>query len=108
MNRLKALRTEKGLRQTDLAEILKTKQQTIARYESGEREPDIATICRLCDIFDCTADYLLGRSTNPKPSILDTDASLLQAYHDAPPSVITAINALLQPYQKESEADQVI
>ena len=96
------------MKQSDLAKLLNCSATTISNYEVGYRDLDSETICRLCDIFGCTADYLLGRSGNPKPVISDADASLLQAYHDAPPSVITAINALLQPYQKENEADQAI
>lgn len=108
MNRIKALRQERNLRQSDLAVLLNTKPQTVSHYEKGDRGLDVETIQRLCDVFDCTADYLLGRSSNPKAEISDADAALLQAYHDAPPSVVTAINALLQPYQKEGEADQAI
>lgn len=108
MIRLKELRASKKWRQEDLAKLLSTTQQTVARYENGEREPDIDTICRLCEIFGCTADYLLGRSTNASPVITDDDASLLEAYHAAPYSVASAICTLLQPYKKENEADQAI
>ena len=107
MNRIKDLRLRNRWRQSDLADALNTKQQTIARYESGEREPDIDTILRLCDIFGCTADYLLGRSANPSPVISDADTALLQAYHAAPPSVAEAISVLLQPYQKD-EAENAV
>lgn len=106
MTRIKTLRLRQNLRQVDLAGLLKTTQQSIARYESGDREPDLATIHRLCDIFGVTADYLLGRSENPAPAVSDADAALLAAFHAAPPSIVTAISALLQPYQQESAADR--
>ena len=80
----------------------------MSHYENGDRGLDVETIFRLCDIFGCTADYLLGRSSSPTPEISDADAALLAAFHAAPPSVVTAITALLQPYQKESEAEQAI
>ena len=108
MNRIKALRAERSWRQKDLAELLNTTQQTIGRYETENLGLDAATICALCDIFGCTADYLLGRSSNPAPEISDADAALLAAFRAAPPSVVTAITALLQPYQKESEADRAV
>jgi Predicted transcriptional regulators len=107
MNRIRQLRQEKGWRQEDLAEQLNTKRQTVGNYETGERGIDMETICRICDIFGCTADYLLGRSSSPAPVISDEDAALLQAFHVAPPSVAAAIITLLQPYQKGNEADQV-
>jgi transcriptional regulator with XRE-family HTH domain len=30
-------------------------------YECGIREPPISTICRICELFGCSADWLLGR-----------------------------------------------
>lgn len=108
MNRIRQLRQQIGWTQEDLAKRLNVSYQAIGHYETGARSIDANLICTLCEIFECTADYLLCRSSNPKSSISDADAMLLQAYHGAPPSVVTAINALLQPYQKESEADQVM
>lgn len=110
MDRLRELRINEGWRQSDLAAKLNAKQQTIARYENGEREPDLDTLGRLCDIFGVTSDYLLGRSSNPQPVISDDDAELLSAFHTAPLSVRAAITTLLQPYQEEdkNEADQAI
>ncbi|MCL2370742.1 MAG: helix-turn-helix domain-containing protein [Firmicutes bacterium] len=60
MEKLKELREEKGLTQTQLATELKINQRTISGYETGVSEPDIATIKKICDFFDVTADYLLG------------------------------------------------
>ena len=108
MNRIKALRQERGLRQSDLAVLLNTKPQTVSHYENGDRGLDVETIFRLCDIFGVTADYLLGRSENPAPAVSDADAALLAAFHAAPPSIVTAISALLQPYQQESAADRAV
>ena len=47
--------------QKQLAGILHVKQQTISRYLLGDREPDFATLIKLCDYFNVSADYLLGR-----------------------------------------------
>ena len=40
MNRIKQLRTEKGMRQTELAKILKIGQATMSNWETGRSEPD--------------------------------------------------------------------
>lgn len=108
MNRLRELRMANNMRQADLAKLLNTKPQTVSRYEIGDRGLDVETIARLCEIFGCTSDYLLGLSNNPSPVISDADAAMLQAFHAAPPSVAAAITTLLQPYSREKEADQVI
>jgi len=58
--KIKELREAKGFSQEELAKELKVKQHTISRYESGEREPDITTIRKLCKFFNVSSDYLLG------------------------------------------------
>lgn len=41
-------------------------QNSISRYENGEREADYATLILFADYFDVSVDYLLGRTDNPK------------------------------------------
>lgn len=64
--RLKALRKERKISQLRLAMELGMNQNSISRYETGEREADYATLCRFADYFDVSIDYLLERTDNPK------------------------------------------
>ncbi|WP_308573609.1 helix-turn-helix transcriptional regulator [uncultured Eubacterium sp.] len=66
MMRLKELRKEKGISQLKLALDLTTNQNTISRYETGERECDYAMLIKIADYFDVSIDYLLGRTDNRK------------------------------------------
>ena len=63
--RLKELRKAKGISQLKLAMDLSTNQNTISRYETGEREPGIRELVALADYFDVSVDYLLMRTDNP-------------------------------------------
>lgn len=45
---------------------LNMNQNTISRYETGEREADYDTLIALADFFDVSIDYLLGRTDNPR------------------------------------------
>ena len=63
--RLKELRRAKGISQLKLALDLNTNQNTISRYETGEREPGIAELIKIADYFNVSVDYLLGRTENP-------------------------------------------
>ncbi|MCL2610606.1 MAG: helix-turn-helix transcriptional regulator [Defluviitaleaceae bacterium] len=58
--RLKELREEKGLNQTEVAKAVNLTQTTISGYEIGYREPDFQTLKKLCDFFEVSAGYLLG------------------------------------------------
>lgn len=64
--RLKEIRKSKGISQLKLAMDLNTNQNTISRYETGEREPGIHELIQIADYFDVSLDYLLGRTDNPK------------------------------------------
>ena len=64
--RLKSLRKEKGISQLKLALDLNMSQNSISRYETGEREADYRTLILIADYFDVSIDYLLERTDNPK------------------------------------------
>ena len=67
--RLKQIRKAKGISQLKLAMDLNTNQNTISRYETGEREPGIRELISLADYFNVSVDYLLERTDNPKLNI---------------------------------------
>ena len=64
--RLREIRRAKGVSQLRLAMDLNTSQNTISRYETGEREPGINELIKLADYFGVSVDYLIGRTDNPK------------------------------------------
>lgn len=103
MNRIKDLRAENGMKQSDLADMMAVSRQAISNYELEINQLDPDTIRRLCEIFGVTADYLLGFSSQRTNEISDADAELVAAYHAAPESVRAGIDALLQPYKEEKE-----
>lgn len=64
--RLKELRTNRKLRQEDVANKMEIARTTYAMYEQNKREPDNDTLQRLADFFEVSVDYLLGRSDYPR------------------------------------------
>ena len=64
--RLKEIRKTKGVSQLKMAMDLNTNQNTISRYETGEREPGINELIKIADYFNVSIDYLLERTDNPK------------------------------------------
>ena len=64
--RLKEIRKSKGISQLRLATELNTTQNTISRYETGEREPGIAELIKIADFFNVSVDYLLERTNDPR------------------------------------------
>lgn len=64
--RLRELRKSKRISQLKLAIDLNMSQNTISRYETGEREPGINELIKIADYFSISIDYLLGRTDNPE------------------------------------------
>lgn len=65
-SRLRALRTERGMNQTALAQTIDVTLKQIQRYELGHNEPTLSVLIALADAFDVSLDYLVGRSDVPE------------------------------------------
>ena len=70
MNRIKILREELNITQQELADKLNGAKSTIAMYEKGDRKPSMEVLIKLSEIFDCSIDYLLGKSDIRNPEEL--------------------------------------
>lgn len=107
MNRIRELRKSHGWLQSELAEKLNTAQQTVGRYETEQRQLDPETIHKLCDIFGCTADYLLGRSEQPAPDLSEEESRLVSAFReaddDARALVLLALKKWMPPTAEEAK-----
>ena len=60
--RLKALRKEKCLNQSELAKAVNVTQRKISYWETGQLEPDLESLWKLSDYFNVSIDYLIGKS----------------------------------------------
>ena len=61
-SRIKKERENLNLSREDLAKKLGVSYSAIAMYEQGNREPNNEIILKMCEIFNCTIDYLMGKS----------------------------------------------
>lgn len=67
MNRIKMLREEFNFTQQDLANKLECSKSVIGLYESETRKPSMEVLLKLSEIFDCSIDYILGKSDIRNP-----------------------------------------
>lgn len=65
--RIRDLREDRDLTQSDLAKLLGCTQQTYSRYESGEITIDIYNLIKLADFYGTSCDFLLGLTDVSKP-----------------------------------------
>ena len=73
MNRIKMLREEFNFTQQDLANKLECSKSVIGLYESETRKPSMEVLLKLSEIFDCSIDYILGKSDIRNPENTDLD-----------------------------------
>lgn len=63
--RMSVLRHKKGASQRMAAAELGISQALLSHYENGAREPGLDFVCRACEYYGVSADYLLGRTDEP-------------------------------------------
>ncbi|WP_283590337.1 helix-turn-helix domain-containing protein [Ligilactobacillus saerimneri] len=64
--RIRDLRKQKKMSQSELAKIIGVTQTTITAWETGKAEPSSSAVANLADYFGVTTDYLLGRPEEKK------------------------------------------
>lgn len=60
--RLKDMREDNDLTQTQIADLLNVKQNTYSQYENGKRDIPIDLLWKLADFYNTSVDYLIGRT----------------------------------------------
>ncbi|NLI90547.1 MAG: helix-turn-helix transcriptional regulator [Epulopiscium sp.] len=71
VDRLKELRKENNMTQSELANMLGMAKGTVAMWEMGKRNPSFESLEKMSEIFDRRVDYILGKSddsSSPKLS----------------------------------------
>ncbi len=66
IERIHSLRTDHNLTQTEIARAIHVSQRSYSHYETGSRSVPVEILILLCDYYQVSIDYLLGRTNNPK------------------------------------------
>ena len=64
--RLKDLREDHDLKQSEVAEFLGIQQTVYSRYERGFQNIPLEYLIKLAELYKVTTDYILGLTDNPK------------------------------------------
>lgn len=63
--RIRNLREDKDMTQTQMGEILSCSQRVYSNYERGDIDIPTVTLCKIADFHGVSVDYLLGRTNKP-------------------------------------------
>ena len=103
--KLKELRLEKKINQSELGEIIGISPSTVGMYERDQRFPDKDILGKLADYFEVSVDYLLGRTVernlNTEKTKLDEGITTINAKkinidEDLPDEAIDKINEYIR------------
>lgn len=104
---LRKLRTNKGVSQQQLADVIGISQQSINKYENHNVEPDLSTLMKIADYFEASVDYLIGHNTEQGGSTSEHDADLsreewkvIHAYRRLSKEERDSIRLILRNYMK--------
>jgi len=65
--RIRALREDKDMTQTQMAKLLEMSQTGYSKYETGENDIPTNILMKLANIHETSVDYLLGLTNEMKP-----------------------------------------
>lgn len=88
--------------------MLNCSPTTVSNYEVGIRGLDSETIAKLCEIFACSADYLLGLSDLPRPELSDEEQLLLLAFRRADGRARELVRLALEPFAQDDTSGMAI
>ena len=77
--RLTELMIEKGVNTVSLAAAIGVSDETVRRWKNGERDILLSQLVKLADYFQCSLDFLTGRSD----SVLDYQVSEMPPFYDS-------------------------
>ena len=63
--RIRDLREDRDLTQTDMGKVLSCSQRVYSNYERGDIDIPTATLIKIADFHNVSVDFLLGRTDNP-------------------------------------------
>lgn len=95
MKKLNEFRTKLGISQKDLGDKVGVSEASISNYETGKREPSLATLCALADLFNCSLDLLVRGKEKDRPEGRSTE-SMLTLYKEMSEERLYLLQAVIQ------------
>ncbi|MBQ7906797.1 MAG: helix-turn-helix transcriptional regulator [Clostridia bacterium] len=96
--KLKALRTEKNVKQEELAKYLKVSKANVSKYETGKIQPSLQTIYDMSCFFNVSIDFLFDKTNvknyEEKQYFTEGEKILIFSYRNNP-SMQEAVNKIL-------------
>lgn len=110
--RIKYLRESINLTQPELAAKLKISSSAVAMYETDKREPSDEIKIQMCELFNCSMDYLVGRTDIKNPKQQEDPLGLakigfnMKDYNPPTETQKEQIKSLIEVIMKDNKKDK--
>ena len=94
---LKRMRIEHEYTLEKLGYMLGVSPQAVFRWEVGKTEPNMRTVAKICEIFNCTADELAGIYSQP---LSKDERDVVLGFREASEEVKSIVRTILKPRPK--------
>lgn len=94
---LKKLRTNKGLSQEQLSEIIDVSRQSISKYESGVAQPSFDKLIAIAKYFDVSIDFLLLSENNNNSATVKSNKITITSHLDSLKHLLQSLHTTLLP-----------
>ncbi len=95
--RLRQLREEAGVSMNQLARAIDVSNAAVCKWENGIAEPKVTYLIKLSEFFECTVDYLVGKTDDfgtakpteitPPIKLTQTEKQLIESYRELSPTL---------------------
>lgn len=106
--RLRSLRNEQDITQTELGKVIKMSKPNISKLENEQIEPNNETLVHLATYFDVTIDYLVGVSNVRKPKgITRFHLKDSMEVKDLPPKALEELENMLDYLREKHKKNKI-
>lgn len=110
LENLREIRKKNNLSLKKLGEMIGMAESTVSLYENGKREPDNETLIKLSKVLNCSIDYLLGNTDDPRPidkQLAGIDLALYGDKNNNPDNSIVIFNRNGEITKKKFSEEQM-
>jgi transcriptional regulator with XRE-family HTH domain len=114
--RLRELREEAGLSMQQLASEIEVSNAAVCKWENGTAEPKVCYLIKLAEYFNCTIDYLVGKTDDfsfatelqspPSLKLTVKEKQLIGSYRDLNPNMKNLIQETVYAWNNLCKADR--
>ena len=102
--KIKIARNNKGLKQSDLSNLLGVRNTAISSWENNQSKPDINTIEILCSVLDVSPNYFFN--SHPKEKFTVNELELIKKYRKLDTRGKKLLNVLLDSELEFNNTDK--